>query len=291
MNVLVTGANSPLGLAVCKAALNKGYKVSGTLRAPSSFSKIFDDLENLYYIDLTSPSDVDQISEAYDAFVHVAAKSDGSPKALFMTNAFGTLRLIKKAIELGVRKFVHVSSMSVYGSVQTAVVDINTPIKHCTPYGLSKWAAECYSKMYEGKLEVVSVRSPAIVGAIAQRHFLANALTSLLNQDATITLYNPDFEFNNVVHEKVEAEFLLDLCLDENPLYRAFPIGSCEPLPLRNIIEMMISATSYKGEIIWLPSGTPPFSIDSSAAISSGYCPISTHDTIKRWLADCILLR
>ena len=105
-----------------------------------------------------------------------------------------------------------------------------------------------------------------------------------------ITAMNSDFYFNNIVHENVIAEFICTL-LESGSLtkYRAVPIGSTEPMQLHQIVDLLAKATDYKGQIKWVEPKSPPFRIDSSGAIELGYKPITTRETINRWLNDAKL--
>jgi nucleoside-diphosphate-sugar epimerase len=109
----------------------------------------------------------------------------------------------------------------------------------------------------------------------------------MIDQVPLINATNPDFDFNNIVHEDEIADFVITLLAKETlPTYRAVPIGSTEPIPLREIIDLMAKATNYKGQINWVEPKTPPFRIDSTGAIELGYKPISTVETINRWMHD-----
>jgi hypothetical protein len=102
-----------------------------------------------------------------------------------------------------------------------------------------------------------------------------------------ISVSNPDHMFNNIVHEEVIAEFVNTLLEKKSlPEYRAVPIGSTDPIPLRQIIEIMTKATSYKGQINWVEPKSPPFRIDSTVATELGYKPLTTLETINRWMHD-----
>jgi hypothetical protein len=67
------------------------------------------------------------------------------------------------------------------------------------------------------------------------------------------------------------------------------PIGSTDPIRLSEIIDVMAIATNYKGQINWVEPKSPPFRIDSTGAIELGYKPITTSETIDRWMHDAKL--
>jgi UDP-glucose 4-epimerase len=105
-------------------------------------------------------------------------------------------------------------------------------------------------------------------------------------QSPNVPVSNPDFMFNNIIHESTLAWFLISLIAPTPPSFIAMPVASIEPIPLREIVSELALAVSYQGCIDWTPSTRRPFSIDSGLALSLGLPPISTRDTLNLWLAD-----
>ena len=286
--ILVTGINSPLGQAVGRKLQAEGHKVVGTVR--SSKLKLEGLPANeLVALDLDDKDSFTNISGTFETFVHVAGMSVGNATDLMNSTGLGTHYLISRAKELSLPRFIHISSMAVYGLGTEVLIGERSPIPHGNAYHAARWAAECYLSSEREQVEVVSIRSPAIAGSSTHNHFLSKVLKKMISQDAIINATNPDFDFNNIVHEDVIAEFVETLLdRDLGPEYRAVPIGSTEPIPLREIIDLMIKATNHKGEINWIEPKSPPFRIDSTGAIELGYKPISTLETVNRWMADAI---
>ena len=265
---------------------DEGHSVVGTVRSSKINTRGLPANE-LVALDLENKDSFTNISGTFDAFVHVAGMSIGNATDLMNSTGLGTHYLITRAKELSLPRFIHISSMAVYGLGTEELIGENSPIPHGNAYHAARWAAECYLKSEREQVEVVSIRSPAIAGSSTHNHFLSKVLEKMLSQDKTINAANPDFDFNNIVHENVIAEFvntLLDRDLGSE--YRAVPIGSTEPIPLREIIDVMAKATNYKGHINWVEPNSPPFRIDSTGAIELGYKPITTLETINRWMRD-----
>ena len=287
--ILVTGINSPLGQAVGRKLQTEGHSIVGTVRS----SKInTQDLpaNELIALDLENSNSFININGSFDAFVHVAGMSIGNATDLMMSTGLGTHYLISRAKELSLPRFIHISSMAVYGLGTEELIGERSPITHSHAYHAARWAAECYVSSERGQVEAVSIRSPAIAGASTHNHFLSKVLEKMIDQDPLINATNPDFDFNNIVHEDVIADFVITLLEKESlPRYRAISIGSTDPIPLREIIDVMATATNYKGQINWVEPKTPPFRIDSAGAIELGYKPISTLETINRWMHDAKL--
>ena len=284
--ILVTGINSPLGQAVGRKLQAEGHKVVGTVRS-SKIGIQGRPANEIVALDLENEYTFTNIVGGFDSFVHIASMNEGSAEALLKSTGLGMIYLINRAKQLSIRRLVHISSMSIHGSVLTEVVDENTSVTHAVPVGAAKWAAECFISNERSSIEAVSIRSPAIAGPYANRHFLAKIFHNMASGPDKISVANPDHLFNNIVHENVIAEFVSTLLdSDLGPKYRAVPIGSSNPIPLREIIDVMSKATNYKGQINWVEPKSPPFRIDSTGAIGLGYKPITTLETINRWMHD-----
>jgi nucleoside-diphosphate-sugar epimerase len=284
--ILVTGITSPLGQAVGRKLQAEGHRVVGTLRSSKINTKGLP-ADYLIALDLEKPSTFVNINEKLDAIVHVAGMSVGTAPELMHTTGLGTYYLIKRACELKISRIVHISSMAVYALGTEEVIGEHSPIPHGNPYHAARWAAECYIRNEREHAEVVSIRLPAIVGSHTHNHFLSKVLADMNLKKSEIVSSNPNFGFNNVVHEEEIAIFVNTLVSHELlPEYRAVPIGSSDPLPLKVILEKLAERTNYQGVIRWVESKSPPFRIDSTGAMELGYKPITTLETISRWMHD-----
>lgn len=285
--VLVTGAASPLGQAVGRRLKSEGHYAVGTIHSQTSNSDLpmFD---SLLHVDLKDFATFRNLDVEFDSIVHVAALSDGTPTDLMQVTGIATTWLADLALRRGIRNFVHVSSMSVYGAVTVSEVSAQTEIRHSTPYGAAKWASECYLNSLNNRLPAVSVRSCGIVGQKSHRNFLAQAYTAMVNKKPQVCVSNPDFPFNNVIHEDTLADFLVYLALNHQSGFHAVPVGSSDPIPLRAVLKMISERTHFQGVLDWIPTKNRPFSIDLSDAVKMGLRPLKTSDTICKWLDDAL---
>ena len=169
--ILVTGATSPLGLAVGRRIKTLSHHGTGTIRAGRSelSNAVFD---RLVVVDLEDASTIDRLSGDFDAVIHIAAASYDTPERLMRITGTATGLLVEKAVSLGIPKFIHVSGISVYGQPSVPVVTADTAVMHSSPYGAAKWVAECYLHSAQLQISGISVRSPAIVGAHPLTHTL-----------------------------------------------------------------------------------------------------------------------
>ena len=284
--ILLTGINSPLGQVVGRKLQAEGHTVVGTVRS-SKINTQGLPANELVALDLENEATFTNIVGRFDSIVHIASMNEGSAEVLLKIRGLGVIYLINRAKKLNIRRLVHISSMSIHGRVLTEVVDENTSVTHSLPVGAATWAAECFISNERSSIEAVSIRSPAIAGPYANRHFLAKIFLNMVRGLGEIAVSNPDFLFNNIVHENVIAEFVSTLLdRDLGPEYRAVPIGSTDPISLREIIDVMAKATNYKGQIKWVEPEKTPFRIDLAGAIELGYKPVTTLETVNRWMHD-----
>ncbi len=104
-----------------------------------------------------------------DVVFHCAAwvSESGSPEQAWQTNVEGTRHVVETAVAAGVQRFVHVSSCSVYGSVQVFDIDETTPTRRRgNLYGDSKVAAEdvVFEAYRQHGLPVVVARVSQVYG-------------------------------------------------------------------------------------------------------------------------------
>jgi hypothetical protein len=97
-------------------------------------------------------------------------------------------------------------------------------------------------------------------------------------------LSNPDFRFNNVIHEDTLAEFLVDLALSNLKGFGYCPVGSVPDESLKEIIDQIARHTEYRGKVEWVTAGSSPFAIGLEDAVHHGFRPIATSETLRRWL-------
>ena len=98
--------------------------------------------------DICDPVSVEQAMQGCDCVVHFAAEShvDRSiyePAPTIETNVKGTFVLLQVARNLGMRRFIHISTDEVYGDLAPAIfADENAPLRPSSPYASSKAGAD-----------------------------------------------------------------------------------------------------------------------------------------------------
>lgn len=148
MRILVTGTEGYLGSLLAPSLMERGHEVigvdtgfykegwlfNGVDRTPKTLVK---DLRRL------EPADF----EGIEAVVHMAELSNDpagalAPHITYEINHEGSLHIAQLAKQAGVKRFVYMSSCSVYGLAEGGEVDEESPVNPQTAYGICKTLVE-----------------------------------------------------------------------------------------------------------------------------------------------------
>ena len=114
-----------------------------------------DDLPNHSFVkgDIRDADLIDELLPGHDVIVHFAAEShvDRSihgPEPFLSTNVIGTGVLLEAALRHAVKRFVHVSTDEVYGSVSEGFAPEDSRLDPSSPYSSSKASSDLLVRSY-----------------------------------------------------------------------------------------------------------------------------------------------
>jgi nucleoside-diphosphate-sugar epimerase len=173
--ILVTGATGFLGSYLLKELIEQGYRVRALCRTQKPLPWISDQiLEAVEWVegDVLDVVSLDDAMKEVDAVIHSAAVVSFHPKErkrMYQVNVDGTANVVNLALENGVRRFIHISSVAALGRTEKAAW-VNeeskwedNPVQ--THYARSKFKAELHvwRGMAEG-LEGLILNPSTILG-------------------------------------------------------------------------------------------------------------------------------
>jgi nucleoside-diphosphate-sugar epimerase len=179
MRALVTGATGFLGQRLVRQLLETGAQVRCLLRPSSDEATLRTAAENmpgtleLLRGNLGRSDACAAALDGCDVVFHTAAELRGAPAVLFASNVIGTRALAEASLRAGVRRFVLVSSLAVYGTRKLQAGDVLNercpldPEPHRRePYTYSKVAQEgvAWQAHRERGLPLAVVRPGVIYG-------------------------------------------------------------------------------------------------------------------------------
>jgi len=173
MKILITGASGFIGSFVVEEALRRGLEVWAAVRKTSSRAYLTD--PRIHFIELNLGSE-SQLREAltphrFDYIVHAAGATKCTRSSdFYRVNTDGTRNLARAAIatQPKLRRFVFISSLSVYGAIREEephqpILATDTPRPN-THYGKSKLQAEQILFAMLPQLPLVVLRPTGVFG-------------------------------------------------------------------------------------------------------------------------------
>lgn len=165
MRVLVTGGAGFIGSHYVRKALGGAYaslaeaeivvldKLTYAGNA-ANLAPVMDD-ERMRFVkgDICDPIVVMQVMAGVDLVVHFAAESHVDRSIMgaadfVTTNVLGTHTLLQAAVDAGVKRFVHVSTDEVYGSIESGSWPETDPLEPNSPYSASKASSDLLARAF-----------------------------------------------------------------------------------------------------------------------------------------------
>ena len=166
MRIFLTGGSGFIGSRLAPLALQSGHSVTVVtpINTPAEQARC-DALGKAGIKVVIAPLEDSAVIarelQGHDVVIHLAAAQHEAqaPESHFhRVNVEGTRSLLDLAAKAGVRRFVHGSTIGVYGSAAAGSLDEQSPLAPDNPYGRTKAAAEKVVSQLESPLEWVIVR-------------------------------------------------------------------------------------------------------------------------------------
>jgi len=166
--VLVTGASGFVGRNLVSAMVKKGIKVRAVSRRSSDLP-----CETVSVGEIDGLTDWAPALRGITEVVHLAASTRPAQaetqgaRELYRINADGTACLARQAAQMGIRHFIHVSSIGAVTEESTSMINAHTPCRPQTEYGKSKLHGEEMLRWISeiGGLPYTIFRPPVVYGA------------------------------------------------------------------------------------------------------------------------------
>jgi nucleoside-diphosphate-sugar epimerase len=262
--ILVTGGNGFVGRHVVSALQDRGDGVRVLAVHGEDASWLRQRGVAVYHGDIRVPESLTQPMHGADAVLHLAAMMDvwRPIEDYWAVNVTGTENIGQAALAAGVRRFVHMSSSSVYGVALGRPADESFPLAPFPdPYPITKAAGDrvVQRMIAEHHLPAVIIRPDQVFGPGDRLHFVRMA--DRLRSGRGIVVGSGDNAMPFVYVTDVVRGLLLALEHD-HAIGRAYNITNDHPLTQQQLLNAIACGIGVS---------PPRFHIPYRALYAAGY--------------------
>ncbi len=224
-------------------------------------------------------------TERIDAVMHLAAEShvDRSilaPAVFIETNVRGTQVLLEAARELGVGRFLHVSTDEVYGSLgPTGLFTEETPLAPSSPYSASKAASDLLALAYAHTfgMHVVVTRCSNNYGPYQFPEKLIPLMIANALEDRPLPVYGDGLNVRDWIHVEDHARGLV-VALERGRAGQVYNFGAASERRNIDIVRRVLQLLGKDESLIQFVKDRPGhdrrYAIDAAkAARELGWSP------------------
>jgi dTDP-glucose 4,6-dehydratase len=257
MKILVTGGAGFIGSNFIRLILKKypDYKITNfdKLTYCGNLESLKDIEENKNYEfvkgDICDEKAVEKVMKEVDIVVHFAAEShvDNSIKDSYVftrTNVIGTHILLEQARLNKIKKFIHISTDEIYGSILEGSFKEDDPMEPNSPYSSSKAGAELLARSYfvTHKLPVIITRSSNNYGPYQYPEKLIPLFTTNLIDGKKVPVYGDGMNVRDWIYVIDNCE-AIDFVMHDGIIGEVYNIGGGNELPNIEITKELLKLT------------------------------------------------
>lgn len=268
MNILVTGANGFIGQALVKNILQTKHNVIACVRQSVKPTL---DCEYRFIENLDSKTDWEQILKGIDVVVHCAGKASVSKdhknepsKSLKEINTAATLNLAKQAVDMGIQRFIFLSSIKVNGEYslpnQPFTPEVTTPPSD--PYGYSKYKAELGLKEIANNstMDYIIIRPTLVYGENVKGNF--HSLMKWTYKGVPLPIGGIKKNLRSLVYVDNLVDFIVTCIEHKNAKNEVFLISDDDDISTASLLEEISKGLGVKNKAV----NIPPKLIDTAAS-------------------------
>ena len=240
--VLITGATGFLGSNLVREIHSHGYQVIAFVRNPEKAKKMFTDLTDRVKFRKGELSDLDSIDSALqsvDAIIHTAGhvREWDEYKNFEISNVNGTKNLLMIGHEKGIKQFIHISSLGVFGDTdQDHINENNRYVMSSDYYSNSKIHAEIFVKKYcRGNRIPFAIVRPGFIYGEGDNNFFPNLIRNL--RGGKVKYIGSKDNIVNTVYVGNVCSLVVTLIGDPRTFAQTYNISDPEDTRVSDIVE------------------------------------------------------
>ncbi len=283
--MLITGANGVIGSDLVKF-FSKKNKVYAVYRTPNFITKnlknrniiwIKHDLKKEFFFKIKPKIII------HCAVTHALSKKNDYNEFI-NSNLIGLKNILEFAKKNKVKKIFHLSSINVYGNINTKVLSEQNPFINPDLLGASKIMMEKF--LENQKINYLNIRLPGAVGYQIndpRRPWLCKIINNLkLNRN--VEIFNFLKPFNNIIDSYEIYKFIYYI-KNKSLKNNSINFSATHPLKLKDIIIFLKKILNSDSKIIYNKKKTKHFIISTKKVFNEyEYKPSTTQNIVQRYV-------
>ena len=267
--VLVTGANGYTGHYFSRYLAERGVATRAMYYPPDGKPDLKHELLELVPGDIRNRNEVERSLEGIKTVYHIAAlyrPTNVPQRAFWDVNVDGTRNMVELAVQAGVERFVHCSTIGVHGTTGKTPVTEDAPIQPDDYYQETKWEGEKLALELSRELGLaLSVIRPAGIYGPGERRFLK--ITQLVNRRRFV-MFGSGETCYHFIHVKDLSDAFVLAAQGERSTGRSYIIADDGAITLNSMVAMLADSLGVRRPGIRLPYAL----LKSAAIVCEGLC-------------------
>jgi len=283
LKILVTGGAGFIGSHLVDRLMKEDYEVVvldnfSAGKAENIQHHLDNQGFNLVKGDVRNSEDVRKAVRGVDVVFHLAAivnvpLSIEDPLLVNDVNVRGTLNLLEASVKEDIQRFIYVSTCAVYGEARYLPINEEHPIMPLSPYGISKFTAEHYCKIFHmiHGLKTVCLRFFNVYGPKQSEGPYSGVITQFINrlrQGKPPIIYGDGKQTRDFVYVEDVVEASMRALNSQNCVGEVINVGTGKPTAVNELANVLMELFKEAGT---KPEYGPPRAGD----IQDSYADIS----------------
>lgn len=275
MNILITGANNYIARDLINFfSEEKSNNVIATFKKKIKKIK----KKNILYKKLDLKKKF-ILNYKFDVLIHCAS---ATPVRFYTKEDYIKINIqgFKKILKFceKTKYIILLSSIAVYGKINTKIISEKTNLKGNTEYAKSKIKMENQLKIFgkNKKTRILILRLPGVIGSTINKNNYLSEVISNIKTNTEFKLHNPESPFNNLITTKGLYRIIKKFITHKNTKsIQLYNCATTNPKKLISIIFYIANILKKKPQFKIIKSAKKYFNI-STARLEENYYPLKT---------------
>jgi len=259
-NVLVTGAAGFVGINLVHRLLKLGANVTATIHTTTPTSR--DDRIKYLQCDLQNPVDCKKVVQGIDFVFMCAAKTSGAagienePLSYLTPNVLMNLLMLEASFKAGVKKFLFISSSTVYPLTNFPVQEGDVNYEFFDKYFVDAWvnrfsevACEIFSTKVKNPMNIVVVRPANLYGEydnfeLETSHVIPALIRKVVERHNPIEVWGDGTDIKEFLYIQDFIDGIL-LAMEKLSWFDPINIAVGKPTAIRDVLNTIIQEDNY----------------------------------------------